>query len=561
MGPKELMIIGAAFVAALIWIGVTSARRSKERLRRMVTEDWGIREEKKLTDEDAARIRYFFDRTRGDAFALDDITWNDLDMDRLYAQMDRTFSSVGESVLYRMLRMPVRDPAVIEERRRLQDLFRTDEALRVRVRTAFALLGRTSRMSLWEYLDNFTGLKPFSVGPDLLCLLLIAAGIFAAVLSPQKFVILPIFAVVVSIVVYYRRKAGVETYYSCVNYVMRLVEAGEKVASETDPALSEYTRQLEEALRPLRSIRRKAAFMGSANTVDGSLAAILMDYLRMLTHLDLMAFSSILSQVRERKEQVEQLALVLGTIEAAAAAASFKESLPVRCAPEFSEDDTEKLRIEGMVHPFLPDGVPNDIVTERSVLVTGSNASGKSTFLKAVALSAVLAQTVGFVTARRYRARFYRVYSSMALRDDLASAESYFVVEIRSLKRILDALSGEEEVLSFVDEVLRGTNTVERIAASTQILRHIGRSRGLCFAATHDVELTNLLAEDFRNVHFDEVVTDSEILFPYQLREGPATGRNAIRLLSVMGYDPALTQSAEEAAQHFLRTGNWKEEA
>ena len=103
------------------------------------------------------------------------------------------------------------------------------------------------------------------------------------------------------------------------------------------------------------------------------------------------------------------------------------------------------------------------------MLLTGSNASGKSTFLKSVALNAILAQTIYTVMADSYRAPYFRIYSSMALKDNLMGNESYFIVEIKSLKRIYESADEKVPMLCLIDEVLRGTNTVERIAASSQI--------------------------------------------------------------------------------------------
>ena len=210
-------------------------------------------------------------------------------------------------------------------------------------------------------------------------------------------------------------------------------------------------------------------------------------------------------------------------------------------------------------HPLLGAPVKNGITAERGVLLTGSNASGKSTFLKTVAINAVLAQTVHTCAADGYRAPFFQVYSSMALKDDIVSGESYYIVEIKSLKRILDAAALRKGlILCFVDEVLRGTNTVERIAASTQILRSLGHSGILCFAATHDIELTELLQEDFDNYHFEEDVRDGDVYFNYRLKKGKATTRNAIKLLELMGYEPQVIEKASAQAEYFLASGVWK---
>ena len=106
-----------------------------------------------------------------------------------------------------------------------------------------------------------------------------------------------------------------------------------------------------------------------------------------------------------------------------------------------------------------------------------------------------------------------------SLEDDIVSGESYYIVEIKSLKRILDAAAHRKgTILCFVDEVLRGTNTVERIAASTQILRSLGHSGILCFAATHDIELTELLQGEFDNYHFEEDVMAVKMRYPVENR-------------------------------------------
>ena len=218
---------------------------------------------------------------------------------------------------------------------------------------------------------------------------------------------------------------------------------------------------------------------------------------------------------------------------------------------------------------MIQEPVKNSIRAERGVLLTGSNASGKSTFLKTVAVNAILSQTVYTCMADRWSSGYFRVYSSMALQDNLEGQESYYIVEIKSLKRILDETLSREEgksgerapVLCFVDEVLRGTNTVERIAASSQILNYMAGRQALCFAATHDIELTHILENYYDNYHFQEQVQDHDIQFDYKLYPGRASSRNAIKLLGLMGYEEDVIQAAERSAQQFLENGEWEKQA
>ena len=227
------------------------------------------------------------------------------------------------------------------------------------------------------------------------------------------------------------------------------------------------------------------------------------------------------------------------------------------------------------------------------MLLTGSNASGKSTFLKTIAINAIFAQTIYTCLADTYTSRFFRVFSSMALQDNIQGSESYYIVEIKSLKRIIDAAGGADTeidaqnvaetdtatdtetetvenadtaatnpythvpVLCFIDEVLRGTNTVERIAASSRILQALAHKNALCFAATHDIELTTILENTYANYHFQEEVSDNDVQFDYQLHKGRATSRNAIKLLGIIGFNKEITDEATGAARAFEETGAW----
>jgi DNA mismatch repair ATPase MutS len=212
--------------------------------------------------------------------------------------------------------------------------------------------------------------------------------------------------------------------------------------------------------------------------------------------------------------------------------------------------------MDGIYHPLIEKPVENSFVMTRGCLISGSNASGKSTFIKAVAVSAILAQTVNTCLAHRFVMRPALVMTSMAVRDDVTAGESYFVTEIKSLGRILDKLS-EVFCICFIDEILKGTNTAERIAASAATLKYLHGRDCLCAAATHDVELTRMLADKYDNYHFAETVTDEGIVFNYRIRNGPTRTRNAIRLLEFMGFDERIITDAQQMAENFDKTGKW----
>ena len=366
------------------------------------------------------------------------------------------------------------------------------------------------------------------------------------------------------ILTYFREKKVIEPYIVSFAYVLRLVDVCEELEKQKIPVYEKELGELRKALKSLRELRRGSYWVmaGNQGQIGGNPLDILSDYLRMILHLDILQFNCMLQKLRKKTGQVEIMLGITGYLDMAVAIGGFRRSLEGYCIPEL-EEETQKafIDMENGWHPLLSHPVKNSIRADRGVLLTGSNASGKSTFLKMVAVNAVLAQTIHTCTAESYHAPIFRIFSSMALRDSIENGESYYIVEIRSLKRILDvAEERKSPVLCFVDEVLRGTNTVERIAAATQILIHLAESGALGFAATHDIEMTELLKEQYDNYHFEEVIKDGDIMFPYQLLSGKASTRNAIRLLQMMGYDEEIIRKASGQAEYFLITGKWTSE-
>lgn len=208
--------------------------------------------------------------------------------------------------------------------------------------------------------------------------------------------------------------------------------------------------------------------------------------------------------------------------------------------------------MENLYHPLIDEPVKNSIFIKDNIIFTGSNASGKSTFIKAIALNCILAQGLNTALCSSYKCKFSKVVTSMAIKDDILEGDSYFIAEIKSLKRLLNSLNGEIRVLAFIDEILKGTNTVERIAASASILDYGKESKAKILVATHDMELTEMLGEKYDNYHFRETVTDKEVLFDYKLHKGPSKTRNAIKLLKAMDFDKEVVNTANEIYSDFI---------
>ena len=556
----EYLVLVVVVIIFLIGKGIYDKKKYKQRIRRMLSEEFGTVSDEEYSQEKLKSLQSYYRAVKREAYEIDDITWNDLELDELFMVMNRTVSAMGEEYLYAMLRQPQFSYLEMKERERLISFFLSQEKTRIDVQEALYQIGKQRKYSVYESMNYIKNIKRESNLSHFLAIVLLLGSLVFAVLKPAIGVIAAVVVVSYNLTSYMKRRGELDAYLSSVVHLIRLLYATEDVTKLSVPELSSYTARMKALNRHFTSFKRNFWIIGSKKPT-GSMMDMIVSYLRMLFHIDLIKFNGMLKIYDKHVDELNELYEVVGYLDALCAAASFRALLGEGgyCVPELMDSGVPVYAVEGLYHPLLESPVPNSIRTLRSVLLTGSNASGKSTFLKSVAISALLAQTVHTVPAKSYRACYFQILSSMALRDNMQDNESYFIVEIKSLKRIYEASKASVCTLCFVDEVLRGTNTVERIAASREVLSGIANSGlTICFAATHDIELTYLLEKDCDNYHFEETVTDDKVEFDYLLHEGRASSRNAIKLLRMLGYPAEVTGRAEASAEQFLQTGEWK---
>lgn len=561
MDTTTLLYIGLAVivVGVLVYQVVTSNSRRNKRFLSSIINSWGNLPKREYDYGELEHIAKYFQATKQEEFTIDDITWNDLDMDSVFCMMNQCRSSSGDDYLYKLLRTPLTSKEELEERNRIISFFQRNEKTRTAYQMELSKVGHSKKFALIDYVNNITKLLPDSNLDNYMHLFLYVVVIFAIIAQPASGILVAIGVLIYNVYTYYKKKTEIEPYYVSVGAIVHLVSCAQGLLKLNVPELKDYTENLKQAVNVLSSVKGNARFLGSTDKFSGNMGSMMMDYLNMFFRIDLIMFNRLLAKVQKHKKEMLILMDEIGRLDAYISIASFRELMPFYCESELEESKEGFVEAKDMYHPLLSEPVANSIYEHHPVLLTGSNASGKSTFLKTVAINALLSQTCGMALAKEYRSCFFRIYSSMALKDNIQGSESYFIVEIKSLKRILDAVNQDKTpVLCFVDEVLRGTNTVERIAASSRILQSFADSGVMCFAATHDIELTTILKDCYSNYHFQEEVTEDEVKFDYKLYAGPATTRNAIKLLNVIGYDKNIIKGAEQRAMHFLTDGNWK---
>ena len=234
----------------------------------------------------------------------------------------------------------------------------------------------------------------------------------------------------------------------------------------------------------------------------------------------------------------------LGQIEMIGAIAQFSALHPEYCLPRIDKKCEGLMVAKNIGHPLIP--ASKRIVNNFSLnglgsikLITGSNMSGKSTFLRTVGINLCLAQAGAPVCADSFSAPRMRIYCSLRIKDDLEMGLSYFYAEVKRLKQLLNAATDQSSppILFLIDEIFKGTNNRERIIGSQSYLKALVKSHGMGLVTTHDLELTALADENPRisNYYFQESIRDGHLAFDYRLHEGICSETNALRIMALEG--------------------------
>ena len=548
-------------IVVLVVMAIVNRIRREKELTETVIKSFGVAPTDSMTLDRFASLPAYLKSLPKSEGDIDDITWNDLDMDRIFEALNHTGSAVGEEVLFAWLHKPEMSSGELIRREHLIDLFEHDAEARLKAGKVLVRMGKMRRISVYDYMMRLRDVPKESNLRHYLAfaVYLISIGMIIAGQEVAGFGLFMMTALF-NILTYLRRKGVIEPYLEVVSYISRWIRSVRVMADELkdneNPELKEELSGLVKDTESFQSFVRMSGLLASSNPT-GSVTELVMEYVRMLFHVDLIKFNAIIRDFDNKQEEMNRIFAGTGRIDASRAVASFRCYRKKYSVPILHDAPNHTIKAEAICHPLVSDPVANSITADRPVLLTGSNASGKSTFLKTLAVNAILAQSIHTVLAGGYEADYFRILSSMALRDDLVTKESYYIVEIRSLKRIMDAAEENSSVLCFVDEVLRGTNTAERIAASSRILRYLAEKKALVFAATHDLELTSLLSDVYENYHFSEQVEEDIVVFDYRLKPGKATSRNALKLLEMMEYPKVITDEANKAVESFLSTGEW----
>jgi hypothetical protein len=462
----------------------------------------------------------------------------------LFAHMNRTGTLMGSKQLADCLRMPLME---------VQEIKETQEAIsklvpRLKFRQLLAAQSGLAEekpgdeLSLYQWLQlplEFVNNKWLNIVRWVTPALLIASFVYYFI-SGQYYPI---------------------TIFLCINWlilgsVVKKVNAQHQLISNKQKIFSKFALLLkiinEEDIEGATLLNRNKQTAASANVALHKLARVCnaLDqrmnllvgvFLNSLVLYDVHCAFAIERWKSQHQHEVTGWFDVIARMEALNSMATFAYNHPSYIYPQVSAQ-TSGLQAKGVGHPLIPaeDCVRNDISIgdpQHFLIITGSNMSGKSTFLRSVGSNLVLALCGMPVCAESFVCSPMRIMTSMRIKDSISKHTSYFQAELLRLQQIVEVLKTGERVFILLDEILKGTNSEDKLSGSRKLIEHFLQYRCLGMIATHDLELGNMettYPEKIGNHCFESTIKDDQLFFDYRIRAGVARNKNATFLMEKM---------------------------
>jgi len=472
----------------------------------------------------------------------DERTWRDLDLDDVFHSVDYAESEIGRQCLYARLRRPAMDKNELEAFGARVRAVGADARVAERIRAAASMLSDKRAAFLVDLIFGELPARPMLWWLFPILTALAFGSLIAMPIWPRAFLVLVAVACV-NVVTQVVFKPRMKRFVPAIHELPAFLRAAEQLADLGQPELRALATTVGTA-RHFRSVKRAAWWLMFEPGQSNELATSVYEYLNLVLLLDITAFAFTTERIRSTQRELQRIFFALGELDVLQSVHAWRESMRTWCTPTFLPRQ-QGLDVDAIFHPLLETPVANSIqVSDVGVLVTGSNMSGKTTFIRTLGVNCVLAQTLFTVCAERWSAPLLVTRTSIGRADSIMEGKSYYLAEAESVRSLLLAKQSGEQHLFLLDEIFRGTNTSERIAAAYAVLRFLVKGDDLVFVATHDLELLAMLGDGFVGYHFAEQVSDDALSFDYRIRDGLSSTRNAIALLQLMQYPSEVVANA-----------------
>ncbi len=493
--------------------------------------------------------KYFRNKNNSDAHqVLSDKTCNDLDFDDLFMLLDRTNSKVGQQYLYNKLRTIQLDEQQTKLNEDIISKLSSDPELRISFQKTIENLKHKDAYYIATLFqeEHLEPPKWFFV-----IKLLSFTSLVSIVLSffYPLFIILLIGVFCVNFVLHYWNKNNLVQYVSSIPQLLKLNNVASHLFENS--LLKELNPDLPKSIKIINEVKNRMSFFQLEAKLQGDfeiIAWFLFELFKTLFLLEPLLLFGVLRRLNTKSKEIEDVFKFVGHIDMLISIASLRKGLDTYCLPEIIQNS--EIIVKNISHPLIFNCTTNSIqILEKSILLTGSNMSGKTSFIRSIGLNVITGLTINTCFAESITFPLLRIFSAIRISDDLMNDKSYYFEEVLTIKEMISESSNRHKNLFLLDELFKGTNTVERISAGKAVLSTLTKNNNKVLVSTHDVELTDMLSTEYDMYHFSETVDEKTVGFDYKLKMGKLKNRNAIRILEINGYPKEVINEALEISK------------
>ncbi|MEA3265528.1 MAG: hypothetical protein U9P42_01105 [Candidatus Fermentibacteria bacterium] len=514
---------------------------SKADLQALIGRIWLGEEPSGLNTEDT--VRYHSAKGEDACDPVPDSTWFDLDMDDVFFRINRTCSAVGAQYLYHEMHRYRKDLKF--PRRRFLDYRRFQKNQSSSQLFAKILLRLRGRKAAYisAVLFGVLPVKPFYFPVLLLMSFLFAISVAGLIFVSKEFLLGVVGIALLNSLI--QHVLSFRIYVPDMGSIGQMLGVAASLADTGETGFRDIE-ILDKHRKFIKHLQKKFSWILIDSSSLNELAASVISYVNHLLLVNLIVYFSAAKYVKKHKKELIEIFEAIGSLDSSMAVSAYLSSENC-CCPELVNEN--RIEVTSLYHPVLKEPVANSFtLVDHSSLITGSNMAGKTTFIKTIGVNLLLARTLGFCHGESAVFPLASVLSTIRRRDDLQHGKSYYYVEIETILEFIKASDSGDRYLFLIDEIFRGTNTIERLAASSAVLKYLSE-RGMVLVTTHDIELEHMLNKKFVMYHFQEQIEDGRHFFDYRIKPGPCRSRNAIRLLEITGYPSEITSAAHSISR------------
>lgn len=486
--------------------------------------------------------------------AISDDVYNDLNIEDLFHFSNRCVTPIGEMILYCRFRHLHRSGDNEKTEAIIDDVFKSI-SLRERLETILSKLSRRINCSVSGIFEISIKLskwhKYIKFLPIIYVIVLILLWGFQL---STVFIVALVCMLIINTILHFWNKLYVET---CVRPLIQLSMIKSAAVDISDSVDNYYdTKQIKDSIHIISKLEKKIFIFGLNKYLESDLAILLsfvVDFLKIFFLIEPIVINHLASKMIEIELHSKRLIDYIGEWDNLFSNASLRAWLADNnlrySTPIVAKSEAHSFNAKEIYNPLIPNCVTNDVDISNTIIITGSNMSGKSTFLRTIGINIVSSYALNISYASYMRFMNYQLYSVLSVSDDINQSTSYFRSEVERVKYAIDMCSNSHPDCTnivLIDEIFKGTNTIERISIANAVIKYFTRyNNTLVIVSTHDIELAKSFLGILDVFHFDETVEDKKISFDYKLKNGLEYTRNAIELLKYCNYPSEIIACAE----------------